>query len=65
METAVFNYQQDRGWSIPKFPQLDSENTLVLVFGSRAGLADGAFLENLSKAYPTAHFLGCSTAGEV
>jgi hypothetical protein len=65
METAVFNYQQDRGWSIPTFPQLDSENTLVLAFGSRDGLADGAFLENLSKAYPTAHFLGCSTAGEV
>jgi hypothetical protein len=65
METAVFNYQQDRGWSIPTFPQLDSENTLVLGFGSREGLTDATFLENLSKAYPTAQFLGCSTAGEV
>jgi hypothetical protein len=65
METAVFNYQQNRGWSIPSFPQLDSENTLVLVFGSREGFSDGAFLEDLSKAYPTAYFLGCSTAGEV
>ena len=65
MKTAVFNYQQERGWSVPTFPQLDSENTLVLTFGSRNGFADGAFLENLSNAYPTAHFLGCSTSGEV
>ncbi len=59
-------YSPAKGWSAP-FPSLDSERTLVLVFGA-SSFADGAPgdpIGALRTAYPTAHILGCSTAGEI
>ncbi len=38
---------------------------LVLVFGDRLLLTDRAPLEAVSRAYPSAHLFGCSTAGEI
>jgi hypothetical protein len=38
---------------------------LVLLFGSREILADGRAVAEVRAAYPAAHFLGCSTAGEI
>lgn len=31
MKIESFQYIQNQGWSIPTFPELDSENTLILV----------------------------------
>lgn len=38
---------------------------LVLIFGETAILKLGKPLESLRSVYPNAHFLGCSTAGEI
>ncbi len=38
---------------------------LVLFFGARAALADDTTMAALHRAYPNAHALGCSTAGEI
>ncbi len=52
------------GWA-PPLPAPSREAQLVLVFGeTRALLADTA-LTGLRHTYPAAHFMGCSTAGEI
>jgi hypothetical protein len=38
---------------------------LVLFFGARAALTNQSAVAALHDAYPGAHFLGCSTAGEI
>ena len=65
MEIETIHYDSSRGWSLPTFPELDSEGTLVLVFGSAKEIEGNRPLEALFAAYPRAHILGCSTAGEI
>jgi hypothetical protein len=61
----TFCYRPDRGWSLPSFPKLDSERTLVLVFGARKFAEDDQRVQELTRAYPTSHIAGCSTSGEI
>lgn len=65
MRVETIGYSSGRGWSLPKFPALDSDKTLVLVFGSAKEIEGNVPLESLFAAYPQAHILGCSTAGEI
>lgn len=65
MEVSTFEHHLDSGWTVDEFPPLDSENTLVLVFGSRSYLDDGEAFGELRKAYPKAHIVGCSSSGEI
>lgn len=65
MEIETIHYDSGRGWSLPEFPELDSDGTLVLVFGSAKEIEGNLPLEALFAAYPRAHILGCSTAGEI
>ena len=65
MKIETIRYETGRGWSRPRLPQLDSENTLVLVFGSATEIEGNRPLEALFAAYPRAHVLGCSTSGEI
>jgi len=44
---------------------LGSAAQLVLLFGSPACLRQTAWQEDIARAYPKAHQLGCSTAGEI
>lgn len=53
------------GWSAPEFPAIDSDRTLVLVFGAPSYLDDPAAIRQLLDACPRAHVIGCSTAGEI
>jgi hypothetical protein len=53
------------GWSQSDFPNCDSETTWVLVFGGSEDTALRTPLEDLAKAYPHSHILGCSTSGEI
>jgi len=41
------------------------EPQLVIVLGSVAWFQDASFLANVSTAFPHAHRIGCSTAGEI
>ena len=45
--------------------QLDSESSLVLVFGSPSAMELPGVIEALRAALPRSNLLGCSTAGEI
>ena len=47
------------------FPDLDSDNTLITVFGDSSLLDDDSVLDSLKAAYPKSKFIGCSTSGEI
>jgi hypothetical protein len=65
MEIATYSYTVTGGWSAALRPELDSERTLVLVFGAPGYFGDPAPLCALRDAYPRARIIGCSTAGEI
>ena len=78
MQLETFYYQADSGWNISPLPDLDSDNTLVIAFGTAGNSANidtgspealsGALpnaLTELSAHYPKATLIGCSTAGEI
>lgn len=62
MEFGTFEHRSGQ-WGA--FPTLDSERTALFVFGSRGLLDDPAPLAALSEAFPEAHVVGCSSAGEI
>lgn len=53
-----------RAWSKP-FPALDSDRTLVTVFGASSFLDDPEPIRELVSAYPASHIIGCSSSGEI
>ncbi len=61
----TFTYQVDHGWSVDAFPEVDSENTLVLIFAAPAYRDELSLIEKIYKAYPKSKIMGCSTAGEI
>ncbi|MBI1851393.1 MAG: FIST C-terminal domain-containing protein [Planctomycetes bacterium] len=63
VETTSFSEQS--GWSTKSFPSLDSERTLVVVFGSSALAGDPEQVRAISSAYPKSNVVGCSTSGEI
>ncbi len=65
MKLFTFQYTQDTGWSVDEFPAIDSEQTLLLIFGSHSFLNDDAVIQSLLQHYPKSQVLGCSTAGEI
>jgi hypothetical protein len=65
MGLETFSYQIGKGWAVPAFPALDSEQTLVLVFGAPEFADQSAPIEELCAAYPASTIIGCSTAGEI
>ncbi|HVS18828.1 MAG TPA: FIST N-terminal domain-containing protein [Planctomycetota bacterium] len=65
MQLETLTFTRDKGWSIRPFPALDSEQTLVVVFGAPAYGADAAPIRELRAAFPRSCFVGCSTSGEI
>ncbi len=65
MEIQSFTHTLSDGWSIPTLPDMDSSQTLLLVFGAREYFKHHDALLELSQAYPLAAKLGCSTSGEI
>ena len=51
-------------WSAP-MPALDSDTTLVTVFGASQYVDTPAPLEALMRAFPKSVVVGCSSAGEI
>ena len=54
-----------KGWAPAPPGSLGANAQLVLLFGSPACLKQSAWQDDIVRAYPTAHRLGCSTAGEI
>lgn len=66
MQVETFQYNNtDASWSIQSFPDLDSENTLVLIFASPVFFNNPKPILELAKQYPKSIIMGCSTAGEI
>jgi hypothetical protein len=51
------------GWTSAPADLADA--SLVLYFGARRALADGARYRDLRAMFPSAHILGCSTGGQI
>ncbi len=65
MKLETFTHSKKQGWSVRQFPTLDSDQTLVLVFGAKFYSDSGDILGELADAYPNSHVVGCSTSGEI
>src|SRR5229473_646643 len=65
MKLDTFSYSAATGWSVAHLPDLDSEDTLVVVFGAPELDDVQAPLGQLMAAYGRSHVIGCSTAGEI
>lgn len=63
MQIDMFRFD-GRAWS-KQFPDLDSDRTLVTVFGASSFLDDPEPIRELANAYPNSHLLGCSSSGEI
>jgi len=63
MRLATLRFAQ--GVWTGEFPDLDSEQTLVLVFGASSYGERPELFAQLAQAYPRSHLIGCSTAGEI
>lgn len=64
MDIWTGHYKLKNGWSSP-FPSSDSDQTLILMFGSTEFLNHLEPFEQLKQAFPSAQFLGCSSSGEI
>lgn len=58
--TETLSYDLVTGWSKP-FPDLDSENTLIIVFASYEYCDTLEPLTEIRNAFPTSKIIGCST----
>jgi hypothetical protein len=65
MQIEQTRWSEAGGW-IPTPPgRLGTKAQLVLIFGSPACLRQTSWQDDIRSAYPAAHRLGCSTAGEI
>ena len=65
MKVENFNYTVHGGWSVDSFPDMDSEQTLVLVFAAPEIIQNPTPINELAKHYPNSKIIGCSSAGEI
>lgn len=65
MEVKAFQYVEDKGWSVDRFPELDSEQSLIIVFAAPDFYNNPAPIKELASFYKKAKMIGCSTAGEI
>jgi hypothetical protein len=65
MKTEQNIWTQKTGWRPSAPGTLGKSAQLVLVFGAKDILKQSPLPKELTSAYPDAHFVGCSTAGEI
>ena len=64
MKVSQRHWTDEAGWDAGPDPDA-ARASLVLGFGATAILRDGHLLTAVSRDYPSALFIGCSTAGEI
>lgn len=64
MKLQTIMFQKNKGWS-STFPQLDSEQTLILIFGAPEFIDHPEPINELVAAFPKSNIIGCSSAGEI
>jgi len=60
MQNRQMTWNPRTGWTPPRHGASDS--SLVLSFGARPALSSGERYDELRRAFPAAHILGCSSA---
>jgi hypothetical protein len=65
MKIEQKRWTEAKGWEPELQRRLGQSAQLVLVFGGRSILKEQKYFDEIKKAYPKAHLLGCSTAGEI
>ena len=65
MHLATLRHDPQGGWSCPGFPDLDSDRTLLLLFGPASLAGSPGPIYELLRHYDRAHVLGCSAGGTV
>ncbi|MCC5792621.1 MAG: FIST C-terminal domain-containing protein [Legionellaceae bacterium] len=68
MKLDTFQYVahgKKKGWSVSAFPDLDSANTLVLIFAAPEYFHCPEPIIELSQYYSQSKIIGCSSAGEI
>ena len=63
MRTHQLSWSATHGWRAPGANYADAD--LVLYFGLRSALADGARYQELRAMFADAHVVGCSTGGQI
>jgi hypothetical protein len=63
MRTHQLSWSATHGWRAPGANYADAD--LVLYFGLRSALADGARYQELRAMFANAHVVGCSTGGQI
>ncbi len=58
-------WTEAKGWIAGPPGDLGDSAQLVLIFGARPTLREQGLVAQIKAAYPGAHILGCSTAGEI
>ena len=65
MQLSIHHYSRDGDWNQPPDSGLDSAATVLFIFaGTRCPGLETA-LDDLRRSFPNAHWIGCSTAGEI
>lgn len=64
MQLETFQFAGE-GWSVQNFPDMDSKDTLILVFAAPEYLNAPASIKQLSDFYSQSTIVGCSSAGEI
>src|SRR4030095_5103515 len=65
MQIEQTRRSKGKNWIPAPLGRLGTNAQLVLLFGSPACLKQTAWQDEIKHAYPKAHHLGCSTAGEI
>ena len=65
MRVEQRQWSRPGGWNVIRADPQAADAQLVLFFGSREAIAEGAPQRALREAYPKASLVGCSTAGEI
>ncbi len=65
MQVTTTRIRADQPWSLKELSQLDSDATLLLLFGTPGLIDKPEHLRQVLDAYPRSSVLGCSTAGEI
>jgi hypothetical protein len=65
MQVEQTTWTHPAGWMPAPPGALGAAADLVLLFGDAALLDDPSLLEPIRRVHPRAHFMGCSTAGEI
>jgi hypothetical protein len=65
MQLSTYQYSSSDGWNKPLNAELDSENTLLIIFGASAAAQLLPGIDELRTTFRQAVWIGCSTAGEI